>query len=75
LILNGFADEAGWLQWCRYSEHPITVRRARPSELFYKKHLYSTVSEFWIKDPTMERHLSVLAGEAQVTVQVTVTVH
>lgn len=64
MILNGFTDDAGWLHWCRLNEHPIAIRPARASELFYKKHLYSTVSEAGIKDPAMERQLSGLESAA-----------
>jgi hypothetical protein len=73
MILNEFADEQGWLHWCRLSEKPVAVRRARPSELFHKKHLYSTVSESGVKDPQMERQLSFLESEAAAIVTEIIT--
>ncbi|PTQ58609.1 uncharacterized protein DUF4238 [Sphingomonas aurantiaca] len=64
MILNGFADADGWLYWCNHREKPSTVRRARPAELFLQNHLYSTRAQSGIKDPSMERALSVLENEA-----------
>lgn len=64
MILNGFADADGWLYWCKHREKPTMVRRARPAELFLQNHLYSTLAESGIKDPSMERALSVLESEA-----------
>lgn len=64
MILNGFADADGWLYWCNHREKPSTVRRARPAELFLQNHLYSTRTQSGIKDPSMERALSVLENEA-----------
>ena len=64
MILNGFTDPGGWLHWCRHHEDPSAVRPARAAELFHKNHLYSTLSDSGIKDPAMERFLSVLEGEA-----------
>ncbi|WP_272873181.1 DUF4238 domain-containing protein [Sphingomonas arenae] len=58
MILNGFTDQEGWLHWCRPADRPIVVRPSRPLELFYQKHLYSTVSEQGIKDPAVELELS-----------------
>lgn len=69
MVLNGFTDEDEWLHWCRVDEKPTVVRRARPTELFYKKHLYSTISEVGVKDAVMERQLSVLESEAAEVVQ------
>lgn len=64
MILNGFTDRDGWLHWCRHCETPSIIRQARPAELFHQNHLYSTLSESGIKDPAMERLLSVIEGEA-----------
>jgi hypothetical protein len=64
MILNGFADHDGWLYWCRHREKPTMVRRARPAELFLQNHLYSTLAESGVKNPSMEQALSVLEGEA-----------
>jgi hypothetical protein len=58
MILSGFVDESGWLHWCRPADDPVVVRPSRPAELFYKKHLYSTVSAQGIKDPAVELELS-----------------
>ncbi|TIQ74577.1 MAG: DUF4238 domain-containing protein, partial [Mesorhizobium sp.] len=69
MILNGFTDSDGWLHWCRLRERPVTVRRARPLELFPQNHLYSTLSEIGAKDPAMEHALSVLESEAVGVVQ------
>lgn len=69
MILNGFADEQGWLHWRRFDEIGSTIRRARPRELFVQNHLYSTVSGAGTKDPAMERALANL--ETQVTPLVT----
>ncbi|TIL32967.1 DUF4238 domain-containing protein [Mesorhizobium sp.] len=69
MILNGFTDSDGWLHWCRLRERPVTVRRARPLELFHQNHLYSTLSETGAKDPAMEHALSVLESEAVGVVQ------
>lgn len=64
MILSGFTDPDGWLHWCRLHERPVTVRRAKPLELFHQNHLYSTLSETGTKDPAMEHALSVLESEA-----------
>lgn len=64
MILNEFADQEGWLYWCRHRENPTMVRRARPAELFLQNHLYSTVEASGVKDPSMEKVLSVLEAEA-----------
>lgn len=69
MILNGFTDPDGWLHWCRHREDLGKIHRARPSEVFHKNHLYSTVSESGIKDPSLERILSKLEGEAVRVVQ------
>lgn len=69
MILNGFTDPKGLLYWCNHRERPVTVRPARPKELFHQNHLYSTVSESGIKDPAMERLLSMIESDAVGVVQ------
>lgn len=69
MILNGFTDPGGWLHWCRRTDSAGTIRRARPAELFHKKHLYSTLSDSGIKDPAMELALSTLESDAVSVVQ------
>ncbi|MBZ9851363.1 DUF4238 domain-containing protein [Mesorhizobium sp. CA14] len=69
MLLNGFTDSEGWLHWCRPSDRPVTVRRARPPELFHQNHLYSTLSDTGTKDPAMEHALSILESEAAGVVQ------
>ena len=68
MLLNEFTDDAGWLHWARIQD-PV-IRRARPAELFHKKHLYSTVSAAGAKDPVMERFLSLLEFEAAQIIRV-----
>jgi hypothetical protein len=68
MLLNGFTDGAGWLHWTR-TQDPV-IRRARPAELFHKNHFYSTVSAAGVKDPLMERFLSLLEQEAAQIIRV-----
>lgn len=64
MILNGFTDQRGWLHWCRLEESPLAIRPARPAELFFEKHLYSTVSDAGSKEASMEAELSLLESKA-----------
>lgn len=64
MLLNGFTDPEGWLHWCRLGGNDKSVRRARPLELFQKKHLYSVISKAGDKDLRIERELSQIEGDA-----------
>lgn len=64
MILNDFVDPEGWLYWCRHRDDSGKVQRGRPTELFHKNHLYSTLSESGAKDPAMEQALGILESAA-----------
>ena len=69
MLLNGFVDPKGWLHWCQLADPARRVRKARPSELFVKKHLYSIVSAAGDKDPSIELGLAKLESDAVPVVQ------
>lgn len=64
MLLNGFLDAKGWLHWCQLADPTPRVRKARPRELFVRKHLYSIISAAGDKDPSIELGLSKLESGA-----------
>lgn len=59
-LLKNFTDAAGWLHWAEVGPVSPVLRRARPNELFHKRHLYSTLNASGEKDVAIERDLAKL---------------
>lgn len=64
MILKRFTDQDGWLHWYRCGDPVSAIRRARSSEVFLERDLYTTTSASGSKNPGTERALSRLETEA-----------